>query len=53
MPFRDTIEDYRRSALRRLEDARELLEPPTFDPQNDPMQTGTTCAVRCICLDMR
>lgn len=32
MPFRDTIEDYRRSAFRRLEDARELLEPPTSDP---------------------
>lgn len=33
MPFRDTIQDYRRSATRRLEDARELLEPPTFDAQ--------------------
>ena len=33
MPFRDTIQDYKRSAVRRLEDARELLEPPTLDPQ--------------------
>ncbi len=33
MPFRDTVQDYRRSAARRLEDARELLEPPTLDPQ--------------------
>ena len=33
MPFRDTIQDYRRSATRRLEDAKELLEPPTLDPQ--------------------
>ncbi len=33
MAFRDTIQDYRRSATRRLEDARELLEPPTLDAQ--------------------
>lgn len=33
MPFRDTIQDYRRSATRRLEDAQELMEPPTLDPQ--------------------
>jgi len=33
MPFRDTIQDYRRSAARRLEDAKELLEPPTLDAQ--------------------
>ncbi len=33
MPFRDTIQDYKRSAVKRLEDAKELLEPPTFDPQ--------------------
>ncbi len=33
MPFRDTIQDYRRSASRRLKDAKELLQPPTFDPQ--------------------
>ena len=33
MPFRDTIQDYTRSAFRRLEDARELLETPTFDSQ--------------------
>ncbi len=33
MPFRDTIRDYKRSAVRRLEDAKELLEAPTFDPQ--------------------
>ncbi len=33
MPFRDTIQDYRRSAARRLEDAKELLELPTLDPQ--------------------
>lgn len=33
MPFRDTVQDYKRSAFRRLEDARELLEAPTFDPQ--------------------
>lgn len=31
MPFRDTVRDYRRSAARRLEDAHELLEPPTLD----------------------
>ena len=30
-PFRDTIQDYKRSAVRRLEDAKELLEPPTLD----------------------
>ena len=33
MPFHDTVQDYKRSAFRRLEDARELLETPTFDPQ--------------------
>lgn len=33
MPFRDTIQDYRRSATRRLEDAKELLQPPTLDPE--------------------
>ena len=33
MLFRDTVQEYRRSGARRLEDARELLEPPTFDPQ--------------------
>ena len=33
MPFRDTIQDYRHSAARRLEDAQELLQPPTLDPQ--------------------
>ena len=33
MPFRDTIQDYKRSAVRRMEDAKELLEVPTFDPQ--------------------
>ncbi len=33
MPFRDTIQDYKRSAVRRLEDAKELLEAPTLDPQ--------------------
>ena len=33
MPFRDTIKDYRRSAMRRLEDATELLEPPTYNSQ--------------------
>jgi hypothetical protein len=33
MPFRDTIRDYRRSAQRRLEDAQELLEPRTWEPQ--------------------
>ena len=33
MPFRDTIQGYQRSATRRLEDTRELLEPPTLDAQ--------------------
>ena len=33
MPFRDTIQDYKRSAARRLEDARELLETPTLGSQ--------------------
>lgn len=33
VPFRDTIHDYKRSAARRLEDAKELVEAPTFDPQ--------------------
>lgn len=33
MPFHDTIQEYKRSAVRRLQDARELLETPTFDPQ--------------------
>lgn len=33
MPFRDTIQDYRHSAVRRLEDAKELLEQPTLDAQ--------------------
>ena len=33
MPFRDTIQDYKRSATRRLEDAKELLELPTLDSQ--------------------
>lgn len=33
MPFRDTIRDYRRTAAQRLADAKELLEPPTLDPQ--------------------
>ena len=33
MPFRDTVQDYKRSASRRLEDAKELLEPPTLDAQ--------------------
>ena len=33
MPFRDTIQDYKRSAVRRLEDAKELLENPTLNPQ--------------------
>lgn len=31
MPFRDTIADYRHAAQARLQDARELMEPPTFD----------------------
>ena len=33
MPFRDTVQDYKHSAGRRLEDAKELLEVPTLDPQ--------------------
>lgn len=33
MPFRDTIQDYRQSAVRRFEDAQELLQPPTQDAQ--------------------
>ncbi len=33
MPFRDTIEGYRRAATCRFADARELMEPPTRDDQ--------------------
>ncbi len=33
MLFRDTVQEYRHSGARRLEDARELFEVPTFDPQ--------------------
>ena len=56
MPFRDTIQDYRHSAARRLEDARELLEPPTLDPQRSDADRrhlrGAMClagyAVECL-----
>ncbi len=34
MPFRDTAEEYRKTALHRLADALELFEPPTRDAKN-------------------
>jgi hypothetical protein len=33
MAFRDTIDDYRRAARFRLQDARELLMPPSYEEQ--------------------
>jgi len=39
MQFRDTAEQYRRVALRRLEDAHELMEVPTRNPARSDAKT--------------